>query len=465
MNRPSPRVLVLGSDGLRAFAPFLEGEGHPASSVSTAEQALSRTDSEHFDVVIVDMRDGAFPGFVAAHTARFPDIPLVVVTPEQGSDGKDALRDGAAEAVSWPCDIDHFAHALKRALARAASASVNPPPPTVTESKLLGVSPKIQRVRELIERVAPGDATVLIRGETGTGKELVARALHESSDRRDKPFVKTHVAALPDSLLESELFGYEKGAFTGAAVRKPGRVELAEGGSLFLDEIGEISPVVQAKLLRLIQDREYERLGGTRALKANVRFIAATHRDLEHMTQEGAFREDLFYRLNVVSIWLPPLRARRDDIPLLARSYAANVAEHGKRPPVEFDDSALALLRSQRWPGNVRQLLNLVERLVVLAPAPVLTADHVKNELEEQVAFSTQSSQAAVDDGAEVVRAVSVSEATSSVRPLREEVQRAERRALEKALKSSKGNRTLAARLLGVSRRTLYTKLDEHGLT
>jgi two-component system response regulator AtoC len=198
-----------------------------------------------------------------------------------------------------------------------------------------------------------------------------------------------------------------------------------------------------------------------------VRFIAATHRDLEHMTEEGTFREDLFYRLNVVSIWLPPLRARRDDIPSLVRSYAASLAEHRKRPHVEFDESALAHLRAQRWPGNVRQLLNLVERLVVLAPAAVLTAEHVKSEFEEQVAFSTQSSQAAPDEllqaGPELVRSITEA-ATSSVRPLREEVQRAERRALEKALKSAKGNRTVAARLLGVSRRTLYTKLDEHGI-
>jgi two-component system response regulator AtoC len=330
---------------------------------------------------------------------------------------------------------------------------------------MLGSSPAIQRVRDLIERIGPGDATVLIRGETGTGKELVARALHQHSERRDQPFVKTHVAALPDALLESELFGYEKGAFTGAAARKPGRVELAQGGTLFLDEIGEISPTVQAKLLRLVQDREYERLGGTRALEADVRFVAATHRDLEHMAQQGSFREDLYYRLNVVSIWLPPLRARRDDIALLAHACVKNLIQTSGRPPVELDDAATALLRSQRWPGNVRQLLNLVERLVVLATGPVITAEDVGRELDEQVSFSTQSSEAvAVDHAAcDAPREPSLAEgAPSTVRPLREELRRAERHALEKALKSAKGNRSLAARLLGVSRRTLYTKLDEH---
>jgi two-component system response regulator AtoC len=325
----------------------------------------------------------------------------------------------------------------------------------------------MERVREQIARIGAGDATVLVRGETGTGKELVARAIHAQSERRNAPFIKTHLAALPDTLLESELFGYEKGAFTGAVARKPGRVALADGGTLFLDEIGEISAVVQAKLLRLVQDREYEALGGTRVLRAGVRFITATHRDLEHMAQLGAFRADLFYRLNVVSVWLPPLRARREDIPLLATTHAERLAEQAKSPCPEFDPSALALLRSQRWPGNVRQLLNLVERLVVLAPAPVISAAHVQAELTEQAEFSTQSSD---DSGQERPSRPAGSGSPdpagpSTVRPLRDEIFRAERRALEKALKCANGNRTVAARLLGVSRRTLYTKLDEHDLS
>jgi two-component system response regulator AtoC len=340
-------------------------------------------------------------------------------------------------------------------------------------------------VRDAISRVAAGTASVFVRGETGTGKELVARAIHAASHRSSGPFVKVHAPGLPDALFESELFGYERGAFTGANARKPGRVELAENGTLFLDEVAELSPAMQAKLLRLVQDREFERLGGTRSLRADVRFVTATHRDVEHMIDTRAFREDLFYRLNVVTIWLPPLRARRDDIPLIARYYLDNFRSANHKPALRMDQRAELLLQAQRWPGNVRQLVNFMERLVVMAQSDVIQVEDVLREFDEQAAFATQSvprddAQAAPSAGLkssedcegmaelrELDFAVLRSTATSSatVRPLRDEVRRAERRALEKALRAAGGNRTKAARLLGVSRRTLYSKLDEHGVS
>jgi two-component system response regulator AtoC len=298
----------------------------------------------------------------------------------------------------------------------------------------------------LLARAARGDATVLLRGETGTGKELMARELHELGPRRAGPFIKILCAALPDTLLESELFGYEKGAFTGAVARKPGRVELAEGGTLFLDEIGDITPALQVKLLRLIQDREFERLGSSQTLKANVRFVTATHRNLEEMIAKGEFREDLFYRLNVVPIALPPLRGRPDDIPRLAQEFCRTFGKAQGRPALAFDQAALDLLRAQPWPGNVRQLQNLVERLAVLCDGPMLTQSDVQRELRGAPGLATPTPGGAAPATLDAQR------------------RQAERDALSSALQRSGNNRTLAARILGVSRRTLYNKLAELGL-
>ena len=239
----------------------------------------------------------------------------------------------------------------------------------------------MREVQDLIRRAAGSTATVLIRGESGTGKELAARAIHDNSPRRNAPFVKIQCAALPDTLIESELFGYEKGAFTGAASRKPGRVELAEGGTLFLDEIGDVTPVIQVKLLRLLQDREFERLGGTQTLKSTARFVAATHQPLEELIKTRAFREDLFYRLNVVPIWIPALRARAGDVESLARHFCRQFGEANGRGPLELEPDALALLQQQAWPGNVRELQNFIERLVVLSDGDTLTASDVIREL------------------------------------------------------------------------------------
>jgi two-component system response regulator AtoC len=303
---------------------------------------------------------------------------------------------------------------------------------------------------------------VLLRGESGTGKEVAARAIHAASPRSKGPFVKVHCAALPDNLLESELFGYEKGAFTGASTRKPGRVELAQGGTLFLDEIGDVTPAVQVKLLRLLQEREYERLGGVETLKADVRFVAATHRDLEGMIKAGTFREDLFYRLSVVPIWLPPLRDRKEDVAPLARRFCADFGAANGRPGIALAPEAIALLEAQSWPGNVRQLQNFVERLVVLSEGTTLDAELVRRELSRQSPFdaarSPQSGSPAIHEPA-----AKPSDGAGALLDVRR--REAEREALESALRKAAGNRTLAARILGVSRRTLYNKLEEHRLS
>jgi transcriptional regulator with PAS, ATPase and Fis domain len=283
---------------------------------------------------------------------------------------------------------------------------------------------------------------VLVRGETGTGKELVARAIHDQSSRSGESFVKVHCAALPETLLESELFGYEKGAFTGATRQKPGRLELADGGTLFLDEIGDISPATQVKLLRVLQDREFERVGGTSTLTADVRFIAATHRDLDQMVGEGEFREDLFYRLNVLPIWTPPLRERPGDVAELSRFFCGQFAEQAGRD-IRLADDAVEALEGWKWPGNVRELQNFVERLVVMSDGDVIEASDVSRE------FARGPSKSGTPAGAGT---------------LEEEVRRTQERTIRDALKRCGNNRTRAARVLGISRRTLYNKLDELGI-
>jgi two-component system response regulator AtoC len=322
---------------------------------------------------------------------------------------------------------------------------------------MIAGAPAMSVLLSLLKRAANGTATVLVRGESGTGKELVARQVHESSPRRAGPFVKVHCGALPDNLLESELFGYERGAFTGATARKPGRVDLAEGGTLFLDEIGDITPAVQLKLLRLLQERQYERLGGTETLSADVRFVAATHRDLEARVHQGEFREDLFYRLNVVSLWVPPLRERAQDIEALSLHFCDVASKANGRPGAMLDADAIDLLRMQSWPGNVRQLQNFIERLVVLSDSPRISKRDVAAQLTTLASPTMSLAAAGGFDPAETAP-------ESTVVELEEAVKKAEKRALEKALKSANGNRSVAARLLGISRRTLYNKLDEHGL-
>jgi two-component system response regulator AtoC len=395
------------------------------------------------------------------------DVPVIAVVPEGDAEELAALRSGAATTLSDGSSDEEIARALKRTIGEEGpppSSEDRPPPALHRTSSLLGESEPIRRVVDLISRTAGSGATILVRGETGTGKELVARALHEQSPRKNGPFIKVQCSALPDALLESELFGYERGAFTGATSRKPGRVELAEGGTLFLDEIGDITAATQVKLLRLLQDREYERLGGTRSLRADVRFVTATHRDLEAMVKNGSFREDLFYRLNVVTLWLPPLRARRDDIALLAQEFVGQFAQTYQKS-VRLDEGALRALRSERWPGNVRQLQNFVERLVVLATSETLTTEMVQSEMTAQVQFRTQVTQGTPKLGSMTARSPTEPSPVSRAIPLDEAVRAAERQTIERALQHAGGNRTVAARILGVSRATLYTKINELGIT
>jgi two-component system, NtrC family, response regulator AtoC len=306
---------------------------------------------------------------------------------------------------------------------------------------MLGVSEPMRECDELVSRAAKSVANVLVRGESGVGKEVVAREIHERSVRRERAFVVVHCAALPDNLLESELFGYSKGAFTGATTSKPGRVDLAAGGTLFLDEIGDVSPAVQVKLLRLVQEKEVQPLGAQLAHRVDVRIVAATHRNLEEAVREGRYREDLFYRLNVIPIWIPPLRERVVDVAGLAQTLLERCALAAGRAGLRFEPAATARLASHAWPGNVRELCNIVERLVVFTDEPVIGEEAVLVELDRSAPPQQRRSGRLSDRRAD-----------------------AEREAVVEALRRAGGNRTQAARLLGVSRRTLYNRLSELGV-
>jgi DNA-binding NtrC family response regulator len=440
---PSATVLVVDDDEavLTVVSALLEQQGMRALRADGASAALGLLARGAVDVVIADLRMPEMDGMdlLDAVARRLPGIPVVMLTAWGTVPlAVEAMRRGAADFVLKPFDREELCFVVGKALAQRGRC---PRPSRPPSGELTGASPVMVACLDVLRRAARGNATVLLRGETGTGKELAARLVHAESSRGAGPFVRIHCAALPDTLLESELFGHEAGAFTGAVRRKPGRVELAQGGTLFLDEIGDVSLPMQVKLLHLLQDRQFSRLGGTESLLADVRFVAATHRDLEAMVASGEMRADLYYRLNVVPVHMPPLRARAGDVPRLAQRFLRELAAEAGVPELGFSAEALALLAAQPWPGNVRQLRNFVERLVVLREGAELGASEVARQLSRP--------EPAADDTASLLE--------SSVRG-------AERQAVEAALRASGGNRTQAARILGISRRTLYKKLARLGV-
>jgi two-component system, NtrC family, response regulator AtoC len=460
-----PQVIVVADasgEVSHLLAQSLLDRSHTVVRVDTASRALETLNVRAADLLLADSRLPDRDGLELLRTVqrRWPGMPVVLAIDDVAvPEVIDIVGSGPYEALTRPVSPAQLALAIHRALVVARRTAAAPPPPAPSDAGLVfGQSPLMAALRKLLQQVAPTSSTVLVRGESGTGKELVARCLHRMSTRAMRPFVKIDCTSLPENLIESELFGYEKGAFTGAAAQKLGRVQLADTGTLFLDEIGELPGSTQAKLLRLLQDREFERLGGRKTIGVDVRVVAATHRDLDAMVEGREFRQDLFYRLNVVPIWIAPLRARRTDIQELAVHFCARVAAENSKPGVTLSAEALRALASQRWPGNVRQLQNFVERLVVLSAGPVISEGDVLAELARPVRFVTQAGTAGADAGGGPPP-------SGQVQPLAAAVRAAERHALLRALNCTGGNRSEAARLLGVSRSTLYAKLDEYGLS
>jgi two-component system, NtrC family, response regulator AtoC len=456
MAKQDATVLLVDDDAAicQVLSALLMQAGIQAVDARTGEQALTVLENRAIDAIVTDLRMPGMDGMtLLGRVVRdWPEVPVIMLTAHGNVPlAVEAMKRGAADFMLKPFDREEVLFVIEKALAVAMQRGDKTPEARDEQGALVGESSPMCEVRRLIRRAASGDATVLIRGETGTGKELVARAIHAESARRAGPFVKLHCAAFPEALLESELFGYEKGAFTGAVGRKPGRVELGAGGTLFLDEIGDVPLTTQVKLLRLLQDREFERLGGTQTLRADLRFLAATHRDLELMLDRGEFRSDLFYRLNVVPLGVPPLRQRAVDIEALVRHFAARALRSVSQSEVRFEASAIEVLARQPWPGNVRQLENLVERLIVLGDGPTIGSTDVERELGREFA----QGHAERSPGSAEIAEPGV---------LGEQRRKAERDAIVQALARTGDNRALAARILGVSRSTLYKKLSELGV-
>jgi two-component system response regulator AtoC len=447
-------VLVVDDDAAvgTVLAALLVQAGMRATHVASGEAALKALSRAPADVVVTDLRMPGMDGMqlLSRIAATWPDLPVIVIT-AQGTVplAVEAMRAGAADFVLKPFDREQIVFVVRKAMHAARHAEGLAAAASTTEAPLVSAAPAMREVTDLIARAARSTATVLIRGESGTGKELAARAIHDLSPKAKGPFVVIHCAALPDALLESELFGHEKGAFTGAVCRKPGRIELADGGTLFLDEIGDVPLSMQVKLLRVLQERTFERLGGTESVRVDVRFVAATHQDLDAMVRAKTFREDLFYRLSVVPIVMPPLRARPEDIAPLVARFAAMFGPPSGKGRIVVEPAAVERLRRESWPGNVRELQNFVERLVVLADGDTIGLADVERELARSLSLSSPAEPPAQGP------------ATSTLDDRRRTT---EREALVEALARVQGNRTMAARILGVSRRTLYNKLAEHGV-
>ncbi|MBN2719831.1 MAG: sigma-54-dependent Fis family transcriptional regulator [Proteobacteria bacterium] len=430
----------------------LSGEGYQVQTGSSGEEAIQKVEEGFFNLVIMDLKMGGMGGLEALRRIKevSPAIQVLIVTAYASIDtAVQAMRSGALNYLTKPIDLEELKIQVEKTMELSDLLAENETLKAQVEnifqnSKIIGKSRRIHEIFDTLAMVAPTDATVLILGESGTGKELLADAIHANSPRRNGPFVKVNCAALPENLLESELFGHEKGSFTGAVARREGRFKLADGGTLFLDEVAEMSLLLQAKLLRVIQSRSFERVGGTQTLKTDVRLVVATNKDLEEEVARGRFREDLYYRLNVIPIRMPPLRERREDIPLLAEHFLTLIASRNNKMIRGFTSEAMDLLIRSRWRGNVRELENVVERAVIMAKGDLIRPEDLPSQLL-----------AAPEPEEEREKEMVAGQTLSEV----------ERKAILTTLDLTGGNRTETARMLGISRRTLQYKLKEYGFS
>lgn len=431
------------------------------ASFASADEASAHLALEPPGVVVSDIRMPGTSGleFLRTLKARYPELPVIIMTAYSDLESAvAAFQGGAFEYLPKPFDVDQAVALIQRALAQRAGASSRDTAPEVTP-EILGQAPAMQEVFRAIGRLSASHATVLITGESGTGKELVARALHRHSPRRDRPFVALNTAAIPRELLESELFGHERGAFTGAHGLRRGHFEQADQGTLFLDEIGDMPLELQTRLLRVLADGQFYRVGGHQPIKVNVRVIAATHQNLEERVRQGLFREDLFHRLNVIRLRLPPLRERREDMPLLVRHFLAKSARELSVEPKEISEAAMRYLQSLPWSGNVRQLENVCHWLTVMAPGQVVDVPDLPPELR------AEGEAAVEDDWVEILeREIARRLARGETGLMEHLVQRFEKACLRKALEHTGGRRIEAAQLLGIGRNTLTRKLQELGV-
>jgi DNA-binding NtrC family response regulator len=443
------RLLVVDDEkNIReGLAESLALEGYEVVTAADGASGWERFEKGDIDLVITDLRMPGMGGeeFQRRINAESPSLPVIILTGHGTVENAvSAMRNGAYDFITKPPSIDHLAMLVQRALQNRELALKNRSLEEELAAKnqfrtMIGSSAPMRRVFDTISRAAPAKASILITGESGVGKELVADAIHELSPRKGKPLIKVHCAALAASLLESELFGHEKGAFTGASSRKRGRFELAHEGTLFLDEIGEIDQNIQIKLLRVLQEKRFERVGGEETVEADVRIVAATNKDLKAEVEKGTFREDLYFRLDVVNIHVPPLRERKDDIPLLLSAFLKECSRENGKNVESFDEKALHALYGYDWPGNIRELRNCVESAVVMSRGPVIT----EADLPPTV-------RATAGEGVITI-------------PIGTTLEEAERIIIRDTLNFYKGNKTKTAQVLDMGRKTLHIKLGQKG--
>jgi DNA-binding NtrC family response regulator len=447
-----PTILIVEDEAKmrRLLELNLGDDGFKTVSAADAETGLKLLASEPVDLVLTDLKLPAMSGLELLQAAKQhdPALPVIVMTAFGSVEtAVEAMKAGAADYVLKPFSLAEIRMVVRKELDVSRLREENRSLREALGQKyshpnIIAGSPKMQEVLATVERVAPTNSTVLLGGESGVGKDLIARVIHEKSRRPSGPFIKINSSAIPENLLESELFGYEKGAFTGAAASKPGKFELADKGTLFLDEIGDVPPATQVKLLRVLQEREFERLGGTRTIKVDVRLLAATNRDLRAALEDGTFREDLYYRLNVVPIDIPPLREHKEDIPGLAALFLARIAKDSGRQITAISPAALNLLLSHHWPGNVRELQNVIERACALAAGNELDAADI--HLDTARSRAASASDRFLPDGMTL--------------------DQHEDDLIREALKRANGNKSQAARLLGLSRNALRYRLSKIGI-
>jgi two-component system response regulator AtoC len=466
----SLRILIIDDDlGVREYlSALLARQGHVVFSAASGEDALAGLAEWRPELITLDVVLEGMDGLETLRRLkkRLPDVPVVMISGHgHARTIVEAMQLGAADFLRKPFELEELQLAFQKALEhRALRKEVeelrgNHGPPATNEFLLGADDGRMREVRETVEQVADTDITVLIRGESGTGKELVARMLHRLSDRRDKPFVKVNCAALPSELLESELFGFEKGAFTGAQKRKLGKFEYANGGTIFLDEIGEMSPALQAKLLQVLQDGEFSRLGGERDVHVDTRVLAATNRDLDEAVKTGAFREDLYYRLNVVTVTLPPLRERAGAVPLLALHFLRKFAAEYKKEVRALSPQTLALLAAYPWPGNVRELENMMRRVVVLGGEQAVVQE-LGDRIDRDQAQRADAAEAELP-GAEIANGESLDLKAIAKRAAAV----AEKRVIARVLEQTRWNRKEAAGRLQISYKALLYKMKDNGLS
>ena len=432
-----------------ALVSALAKDGHKLLEAQTGKEGLQSALENEPDIVITDIRMPEMDGmeFLAALKERLPQTEVILITAYGNVElAVEAMKRGAYDFMEKPIDLVKLRVLVHKALEKHALIVENIALRESLRQKyrfdnIVGTSQKMSEIYQIVTQVAPTNATVLITGESGTGKELIANAIHYNSPRKGKPFVKLNCASLSETLLESELFGHEKGAFTGAISRRKGRFEIADEGTLFLDEIGGVSLAVQVKLLRVLQEREFERVGGNETIKVDVRLVTATNKDLKKAVEEGAFREDLFYRIHVVTIDVPPLRERKEDIPLLVNHFVSKFAAENNKDVKGVTEEALALLTSYDYPGNVRELENSIESAVVMATVNLIDASLLPPGIRT---------------------AVPVRE--SVVLPIGSTLTEVEKRLIGETLRFTRGNKVQAAKVLGIGTRTLYRKVKEYNL-